>query len=114
MNLLARNIAIWYKDIEWASKLANEIIDHLPRNSIYYLKGSDRFCIDLRDGTRIQFIHVSDGVRGYALTDSYVQYGIDSEFIECRVCAMTKTGTQGVYTIRKYEDFLHPVRYRKE
>ena len=76
MNNFARNIGIWYYDIKWAEILFEKILDGYPRYCLFRIY-RNQLKIILTDGTSIRFFNVNCADRSMALTESYIQKGIN-------------------------------------
>ena len=108
MNNFARNIGIWYRDKDWAEELFNKIYEEYPRYSIFRIY-KNSLTLKLVDGTLIRFFDQNDlRHSGIALTDSYIQEGVNFKLIQERICAVTKYGAKGLYIINSYDDIRNP------
>lgn len=107
MNNLARNIGIWYYSREWAEKLFEEICENVPGKAFFKMN-KDRMEFMLIDGTNVRFLRNDNSNRGVALTDSYIQEGIDYASFCTIISPVTKIGTRGLYVINSYDDIRFP------
>lgn len=107
MNNLARNIGIWYYDEEWAEKLSKKIYEEIPEKAIFKARRNGMEFM-LIDGTYIRFLKNITSNRGIALTDSYIQEGMDYSSFHKLISPATKIGAKGMYVINNYDDIRHP------
>lgn len=107
MNNLARNIGIWYSSKEWAEKLFKEIYENVPGKAFFKMN-ENHMEFMLIDGTNVRFLRNDNSNRGVALTDSYIQEGIDYTSFCTIISPVTKIGTRGLYVINSYDDIRFP------
>lgn len=107
MNNLARNIGIWYSSKEWAEKLFKEICENVPGKAFFKMN-KNHMEFMLIDGTNVRFLRNDNSNRGVALTDSYIQEGIDCTSFRTIISPVTKIGTKGLYVINSYDDIRFP------
>lgn len=107
MNNFARNIGIWYYDIKWAKLLFEKILDSYPRNCLFRIY-RNQLKIILTDGTSIRFFNVNCTSRSMALTESYIQKGIDYNLFCNKIVPVTKRGIKGKYIIENYNGIENP------
>lgn len=107
MNNLARKIGIWYYSREWAEKLFEEICENVPVKAFFKMN-KDRMEFMLIDGTNVKFLKNDNNSRGVALTDSYIQEGMDYTSFCTLISPVTKIGTRGLYVINSYDDIQRP------
>lgn len=107
MNNLARNIGIWYSNKEWAEKLFKEICENVPGKAFFKMN-KNHMEFMLIDGTNVRFLRNNNSNRGVALTDSYIQEGIDYASFRTIISPVTKIGAKGLYVINSYDDIRFP------
>lgn len=107
MNNFARNIGIWYYDRKWAEVLFEKILDSYPRYCLFRIY-RNQLKIILTDGTSIRFFNVNCTSRSMALTESYIQKGIDYNLFCSKIAPATKRGIMGKYIIENYNDIEKP------
>lgn len=107
MNNLARNIGIWYYGREWAEKLFKEICENVPGKAFFKMN-KNHMEFMLIDGTNVRFLRTNNNSRGVALTDSYIQKGIDYTSFHTIISPVTRIGTRGLYVINSYDDIRCP------
>ena len=107
MNNFARNIVIWYYDKEWAEKLFEKIYEEIPGKAIFKTRKNGMEFM-LIDGTYIRFLKNTISNRGIALTDSYIQDGMDYTSFYQLISPATKIGAKGMYVINNYDDIRYP------
>ena len=107
VNNLARKIGIWYCSREWAEKLFKEICENVPGKAFFKMN-KDHMEFMLIDGTNVRFLKTDNSSRGAALTDSYIQEGIDYTSFCTIIRPATKIGTRGLYVINSYDDIRFP------
>lgn len=107
MNNFARNIGIWYYDRKWAEVLFEKILDSYPGYCLFRIY-RNQLKIILTDGTSIRFFNVNCTSRSMALTESYIQKGIDYNLFCSKIAPATKRGIKGKYIIENYNDIENP------
>lgn len=75
MNFLKRNIAIWYKDEDWAKSIFEFLLNNFNASIIFKIN-REEFTIFLKDESIIKFINNQYSARGFRIDQLYVQKGI--------------------------------------
>ena len=107
MNNLSRDIGIWYYSREWAENLFKEVCENIPGKAFFKMN-KNHMEFMLIDGTRVRFLRNNNNSRAAALTDSYIQEGMDYDSFRTIISPATKIGTRGLYVINSYDDILFP------
>lgn len=112
MNYLARRIGIWYQDRNWAEKVFQELIEHMPSEYIVSVRrrGSEMVA-NFIDGSLLRMIPTNDASRGQRYTELYVQAGIDINIYEKIIAPSAAPYYKGVVIISKAEDIVHGGSY---
>lgn len=109
-NFLSRKIGIFYSEKSWGEEIVNEIKAAIPLEAIEFVRNSKAQCsceIGLKDGSTIIVASAYANRRGRALSEAYIQKGVDAETVCVNILPYVKIAPRAAIMVGDTIDFIN-------